>query len=53
MAVAVAVAVTVAVGVGVGVGVGEELRVYSSRHLPPMATVAAGEPKHISVSVAV
>ena len=36
---AVAVAVTVAVGVGVCVGVGEELRVYSSRHLPPLATV--------------
>ena len=40
---AVAVAVTVAVCVCVCVGVGEELRVHSSRHLPPMATVAVGE----------
>ena len=46
----VAVAVTVAVGVGVCVCVGEELKVYSSRHLPPMATAASALPAVDSIS---
>ena len=38
-----AVAVAVTVAVGVCVCVGEELKVHSSRHLPPLATVAVRE----------